>query len=239
MAQISGLLQEKTSLVDNDLMAIDDSQATNRSRKVKFSTIWNYIIGKLAATASEINAVCAGNTATASEISQICAGRVAGGANSADIVTCGDNQVLKDKDLLLPTINDYVAITANGSQINTLANTTGTGRVNEVQQGLAVGNPTITASGSYVYTGLVNVNFSSSGSFSFGPASSINKSAQVLVSNISSTTVATIAVQGSDKFILNGTTYTSIAIAAGGSLAMISAGDGIFLVQGYARCDLS
>ena len=78
MAQISGLTQEKTSLVDNDLMAIDDSQATNRSKKVKFSTIWNYIIGKLTATASEINAVCAGNTATASEISQICDGRVAG-----------------------------------------------------------------------------------------------------------------------------------------------------------------
>ena len=55
------------------------------------------------------------------------------------------------------------------NQINTQA--AGNGRVNEVQQGLAVGNPTI-KSGNYVYTGLVNVNFPSSASFSFGPASS-------------------------------------------------------------------
>ena len=68
MAQISGLTQEKTSLVDNDLMAIDDSQATNRSKKLSFLRIWNYIIGKLTATASEINAVCAGKYSSASEI---------------------------------------------------------------------------------------------------------------------------------------------------------------------------
>ena len=240
MAQISGLTQEKTSLVDNDLMAIDDSQATNRSKKVKFSTIWSYIIGKLTATASEINAVCAGNTATASEISQICDGRVAGGGGINDLVTAGATQQLVNKELTLPKFNGSpTTVTLIGEQLNTLANVTGSGRVNEIQQGLAVGNPTIKASGSYVYTGLVNVNFPSSGSFSFGPASSINKSAQVLVSNISSSTVATILVQGSDKFILNGITYTSIAMAAGGALAMISAGDGIFLIQGYARCTLS
>lgn len=240
MAQISGLTQEKTSLVDNDLMAIDDSQATNRSKKVKFSTIWSYIIGKLTATASEINAVCAGNTATASEISQICDGRVAGGGGINDLITAGATQQLVNKGLTLPKFNGSpTTVTLVGEQLNTLANVTGSGRVNEVQQGLAVGNPTIKESGSYVYTGLVNVNFPSSDSFSFGPASSINKSAQVLVSNISSSTVATILVQGSDKFILNGTSYTSIAMAAGGALAMISAGDGIFLIQGYARCTLS
>lgn len=240
MAQISGLLQEKTSLVDNDLMAIDDSQATNRSRKVKFSTIWNYIIGKLTATASEINAVCAGNTATASEISQICAGRVAGSNSTNSIVTVGGTQQMLNKGLISPKFNeDTTEMVCLSRQLNTLSNTTGTGRVNEIQQGLAVGNPTITASGSYGYHGLVNINLSSDGSIAFGPVSSFNVSETIAIKNISKTATVDIDKISSDSFWYDGVGYGTITLKPGDAIALMAVGSEKWIVLGKTDVELT
>ena len=240
MAQISGLTQEKTSLVDNDLMAIDDSQATNRSKKVKFSTIWNYIIGKLTATASEINAVCAGNTATASEISQICDGRVAGGGGIDDLITAGATQLMINKGLSLPKFNgDATEMVCLSNQINTLRYTTGTGRVNEIQQGLAVGNHTITSPGSYGYHGLVNINLSSGGSIAFGPVSSFNVSETIAIKNISKTATVVVNQISSDRFWYDGAGYGRITLNPGDAIALMAVGSENWIVLGKTNVDLS
>lgn len=240
MPQIKDLELEKTLPIDADYVALDDSADSWKSKKVKFSSIWNYIIRKFTATASEINSVCAGNTATASEISQICAGRVAGSNSTNSIVTVGGTQQMLNKGLVSPKFNeDTTEMVCLSRQLNTLSNTTGTGRVNEVQQGLAVGNPTITASGSYSYHGLININLSSTDSIVLGPVSSYNVSEMVVLKNRSDTIPVTVNRAGADRFYQGGTGYPSFVLTPGESIALMAMGINKWLVLGYSKVTFS
>lgn len=240
MPQIKDLDLEKTLPIDADYVALDDSADSWKSKKVKFSSIWNYIIGKFTATASEINSVCSGNTATGAEITQICDGRVAGGTSSGDLLTVSGAQAVQYKNIKLSGFNDDPTVMAcTSTQLNTLQYTTGTGRVNEVQQGLAVGNTTITAAGSFAYHGLVNINLSSTNSITFGPLSSYNVSEIVALKNISATTSVTVNRAGSDRFFQGGTGYTSFILTAGESVALMAMGSNKWLVLGYSTVTFS
>lgn len=240
MPQIKDLDDEKTLPIDGDYVALDDSADSWKSKKVKASSFWAYIIGKFSASKAEIDNVCDGNTATAAEISQICKGREAGGDGIADIVINKAFQELQQKILTLPYLNDAITeVTISGLQANTLANTTGSGRVNEVQQGLAIGNTTITAPGSHIKHGLVNINLPSSDSLSFGPVSSFNPSEIVMIRNISATTTATINRLSADRFWYDGVGYVTITLTAGNAIALMAVGSDRWMVLGKTDVTLS
>lgn len=240
MPQIKDLDLEKTLPINTDYVAIDDSTDSWRSKKVKFSSIWNYIIRKFTATESEINSVCAGNTATASEISQICAGRVAGSNSTNSIVTVDGTQQMLNKGLMHPKFNgDTTEMVCLSRQLNTLSNTTGSGRVNEVQQGLAVGNQTITASGSYAYHGLININLSNTDSIVLSPVSSYNVSETIVIKNISKTTTVDINKLGSDSFWYDGVGYGRISLKPENAIALMAVGSDKWIVLGYSKVTFS
>lgn len=240
MPQIKDLDLEKTLPIDADYVALDDSADSWKSKKVKFISIWKYIIGKFTATASEINSVCAGNAATASEISQICAGRVAGSNSINSIVTVDGTQEMLNKGLISPKFNqDTTGMVCLSRQLNTLSNTTGTGRVNEVQQGLAVGNPTITASGSYAYHGLININLSGGDAIAFGPVSSFNVSETIVIKNISKTITVDIDKLGSDSFWYDGVGYGRISLKPENAIALMAVGSDKWIVLGKTDVELS
>jgi len=238
MPQITGLTTEKTTLEDTDYGAIDDSTDSNKSKKFRLSNLFNYIIGKFSADVSEINSVCNGNTATASEISQICDGRTAGGTDPSDLVTVNGTQSIRYKRLRDAQLNDTAVIITNGTQLNTLANTTGSGRVNEVQQGFNVGNPTIVASSSFSHYGLVNINLPTSDSVSLGPVSGFNVSAIVVLKNISATTNVTVNRSGSDRFYSDAG-YTSIVLQPGEAVTLMAIGDNKWMVLGHTDAVIS
>jgi hypothetical protein len=227
-------LTEKTEPVDADVAALDDSADSNKSKKFSFLTLYNYVMGKLTATPAEINSVCDGNTATGAEITQICDGRVAGGTGVNDIVTTRASQELVYKNLIGPRINGSVNILAQGAQINTLRHTTGTGRVNEVEQGLEIGNATITASTSITVHGFVRLNPSSSGQIvTIGATSSYTSSEIVVLDNISTSHSIKIDRTSSDKFYSAGTGYTSITVNSQGSVVLMALGNYVWLVLAY------
>ena len=239
MGQIKDLT-EKTSVSDNDVFGGDDSIDSYKSKKYKFSTMFSSFVSKIGATAVEIARVCSGNTATAAEISQICHGRVAGGGGINDLITAGATQLMISKGLTFPKFNgDTAEMVCLSSQINTLQYTTGTGRVNEVQQGLAVGNSMITNPGSYGYHGLVYINLSSNDSIAFGPVSSFNPSEMVMIRNISASTTVTIDRLGSDRFWYDGTGFATITLTAGDAIALMAVGSNGWMVLGKTAVTLT
>ena len=145
-----------------------------------------------------------------------------------------------NKTLTLPKFNGSATeVTLVGEQLNTLTNTTGSGRVNEVQQGLAVGNATITAAGSYALHGLVNINMSSSDSISFGPVSNYNPSEIVTLRNISTTTTATVNRISSDRFWDNSNAYTSFILTAGEAVTLMAIGSDRWMILGSTNVTFS
>lgn len=230
MAQIKDLT-EKTSVVDDDVTPIDDSQDSLKSKKVKFSTIWTYVIGKFTATLNEINSVCSGNTAIATEISQICAGRTAGGTSTNDIVTVDGSQLMLNKGLTTPDINGASLANANGTQLDTLQDVTGNGVVNEVRQGLEVGNNTVTLAQSVSNHGLTKVNFGTTNdSVALNLAANFNYSEQIEILNISLSAEVTVNPSGSDSFWEGGTELNTITIHAGHGLIVTPCGAGWLVI---------
>lgn len=235
MAQQKDLTQEKTVLIDADITCVDDSADSWKTKKVTFSSFFTSIMSKFTATLAEINRLCGGSTATAAEVNQICTGIERGGTATGDIVTIDGSQTLTNKIIYNPKFNSLDTTTTTSAQLNTLNNVTGFGRVNEVQQGLNVGNTTINSGTYCTYHGLINVNLSASGTISLGPVSGYNASETIVFRNLSATTIANVYTDGSDRFVEGSSDYGNVAISNGGTVVLMALGNGFWGIISYSK----
>ena len=77
----------------------------------------------MTATIAEVNAACDGITATAAELNQLDDNTV-GGSTGGDIVTIDGTQILTNKRLTSPLLNEGSAVTATATEVNILGGAT-------------------------------------------------------------------------------------------------------------------
>ena len=122
------VLTEKTTLVDNDIGVIEDSEATNAKKKFKLSSVWTYIKSKALGTFRQIRetnlTVTVGTGGDYAEIADACYDlynkyypkAVAGGLEIK--VNCLSGYIMKNPLVIINGINmGFITITSVDSEV--------------------------------------------------------------------------------------------------------------------------
>jgi hypothetical protein len=169
-------------------------------------------------------------TSTSTELNQL-GGVIVGGTATTDIVTLDATQTLRYKKLRDVKISDDVLLTVNGTKLNTLTNVTGTGRVNEVQQGLEVGNATLTTNGTITGRGLTLIDVTTqSQNFGLDVLANWNYSEQIEIINTSGLYAINLLASGGDNYWEKDVEISAIAISAGHGIIVTPTPAGYMIV---------